>query len=71
MIKNTFKPAAYNKVNFCGDVADLFNRFIENRITSDFAANEILKEAEDAFLKELTTKIHLLVFGEVNFGENL
>ena len=56
MIKNTFEPAAYNKVNFCGDVADLFNRFIENRITSEFAVNEILKEAEDAFFERVDDK---------------
>ena len=53
MVKNTLEPTAYNKVKFCGDVADLFDRFIENRITSDFAVNEILKEAEDAFFERV------------------
>lgn len=53
MIANKYTPTEYNQVCFKGDVGDLFDRFIENRMLSDFAVNEILKEAEDAFFERV------------------
>ena len=44
MIENKFTPTEYSNVKYTGDIADLFDRFIENRMLSDFAVNEILKE---------------------------
>lgn len=49
MVKNSFTPIPYGMVAFSGDVAGLFDSFIENRMTGDFAVNVILNEAETAF----------------------
>ena len=51
--KNLVKEAELKKVSFNGDVGELFDRFRENRITSDFAINTVLKEAEDAFFDKV------------------
>ena len=53
MIENKFIPTDYSKVAFTGDIANLFDRFIENRMLSDFAVDEILKEAEEAFFERI------------------
>ncbi len=52
-IKNTFNPLSLDSVAFEGEIGGLFNRFIENRMLSDFAVENILKEAEDAFFEKL------------------
>lgn len=52
-IENLINSLDYENVKFNGDISDLFNRFIENRISSDFAVNFILKEAEDAFFEKV------------------
>ena len=49
-VKNIQEATPLSETAFCGDVGDMFDRFIENRISSDFAINEILiKEAETVF----------------------
>lgn len=53
---NIFLPAQHSDVHLDGAVGALFDRFIENRMTSDFAVNAVLKEAEDAFIERVDDK---------------
>ena len=52
-MKDTVEETAVENISFQGKVGELFDRFIENRITSDFAVKAILKEAEDAFFDKV------------------
>ena len=47
-IKNRMEFPEIGKTRFCGFEEEYMERFFENRIFSDFAENEIYKEAEDA-----------------------
>ena len=40
-------------VHFDGEIGEFFDRFIYNRITSDFAVNEVLRETETVFEEKL------------------
>ena len=41
---------------FEGEIGEFFDRFIEKRVTSDFAVNEVLRETEVAFDEKLDDK---------------
>lgn len=55
-VENKYVPAAYEDIRLAGAIGALFDRFIENRITGDFAVNVVLKEAEDAFFENVDDK---------------
>lgn len=48
-IENLFATTDLANVRIEGSIGDLLDRFIDQRITSDYARNEIYREAEDAF----------------------
>lgn len=50
-VKNKITVPDYSDFKFGGEIGKLFDRFIDKRMTSDFARNEILKEAENAFFE--------------------
>ncbi len=45
-----------DSVHFEGEIGEFFDRFIKNRITSDFAVNEVLRETEIAFEEKIDDK---------------
>ncbi len=48
-IENLFLTTDLANVKIKGSIGNLLDRFIDQRITSDYARNEIYQEAEDAF----------------------
>lgn len=54
--KENLIDSATDRTHFEGEIGAFFNRFIENRMTGDFAVNEVLRETEQAFEQKLDDK---------------